>query len=63
VRIFLDALARSLPGLAGALGAWVSVRLLGWAASFGIEILLFVAVYLAITVSLELALHRRAVPR
>ena len=51
-------LIRFLPGVVGALSAYVVLKLIGWAASLSIELLAFAGTYLVVTVAIDLGLRR-----
>ena len=51
-------LIRFMPGLVGALSAYVVLKLIGWAASLSFEFLAFAGTYVVVTVSIDLALRR-----
>ena len=51
-------LIRFLPGLVGALSAYVVLKLIGWATSLSLELLAFAGTYVVVTVFIDLALRR-----
>lgn len=51
-------LIRFLPGVVGALSAYIVLKLVGWATSLTVELLAFAGTYLAVTVALDVGLKR-----
>ena len=54
----LASLIRFLPGLIGALSAFVLVKLVAWVTSFSLELLLFTGTYVGVTIALDVGLRR-----
>ena len=51
-------LIRFLPGVVGALSAYMVLKLVGWATSLTVELLAFAGTYLVVTVALDVGLKR-----
>lgn len=53
----MDAIVKHLPGMAGALAAFVALKLLGWT-GLGYQLAAFLATYLIVTLLVDQAMRR-----